>query len=83
MHCASIAAHNKMAAVKKSIRSNINKNEVDGRETLLEYLLGVVSCRGEAQCVGNVHNVSSTRIAEFDLLSENLDSGCLTCAYSL
>ena len=39
--------------------------------------------RGETQCAGNVLNVSSTRIAEFDFLTENLDSGCLTCAYSL
>ena len=52
-------------------------------ETLLEFLLAVLSCRGETQCVGNVHNISSTCVAEFDLLSENLDSGCLTCAYSL
>ena len=29
------------------------------------------------------YNVSSTRVAEFDLLSGILDSGCLTCAYSL
>ena len=44
----------------------------------------VVSCRGETQCVGNVHNVSSTRVsAEFDLPTENLDSGCSTCACSL
>ena len=50
---------------------------------LLEFLLAVVSCRGETQCVGNVHNVSSTRVAEFDVLTENLDSGCLACAYSL
>ena len=27
--------------------------------------------------------VGSTRVAEFDFLTENLDSGCLTCAYSL
>ena len=47
------------------------------------FCLAVVSCRGETQCVGNVHNVSSTRVAEFDFLTENLDSGCLTCAYSL
>ena len=40
----------------------------------------VVSCRGEVQCVGNVQNVSSTSVAEFDFLTENLDSGCLTCA---
>ena len=50
---------------------------------LLEFLLSVVSCRGETQCVGNVLNVSSTRVAVFDFLTENLDSGCLTCAYSL
>ena len=24
-----------------------------------------------------MHNVSSTRVAEFDFLTENLDSGCL------
>ena len=40
------------------------------------FLLAVVSCRGETVCVGNVHNVSSTRVAEFDFLTENLDSGC-------
>ena len=28
-------------------------------------------------------NVSSNRVAEFDFLTENLDSGWLTCAYSL
>ena len=28
------------------------------------------------------HNVSSTRVAEFYFLAENLDSGCLTFAYS-
>ena len=43
----------------------------------------VVSCRGETQCVGNVHIVGSTSVAEFDFLTANLDSGCLTCAYSL
>ena len=37
----------------------------------------------ETQFGGNVHNVSSTRVAEFDFLTENLDSGCLICAYSL
>ena len=29
----------------------------------MEFLLAVVSCRGETQCVGNVHNVGSTRVA--------------------
>ena len=46
-------------------------------------LIAVVSCPGETQCGGNVHNVSSTRVAEFDFLTENLDSGCLICAYLL
>ena len=49
----------------------------------MEFLLEVVSCQGETQCVGNVHNISSPRVAEFDFLTENLDSGCLTCAYSV
>ena len=49
----------------------------------LQFLLAVASSRGEAQCGGNVHNVSSTRVAEFDFLMENLDSGCLIYAYSL
>ena len=52
---------------------------------LLNFLLAVVSCRGETQFGGNVHNVSSTRVAEFNFLTEleSLDSGCLICAYSL
>ena len=79
LRCASLTAHNKMATAKKKVTSN----EVDWRETLLEFLLAVVSWLGETQCVGNVHNVSSTRVTEFDFLTENLDSGCLTCAYSL
>ena len=34
--------------------------------------------------VRNMHNVSSTRVAEVNFLTDqNLDSGCLTCAYSL
>ena len=40
----------------------------------MEFLLAVVSCRGETLCVWNVHNVSSTSIADFDFLTENLDS---------
>ena len=52
-------------------------------EKRLQFLLAVVSCRGETQSGGNVNNVSSTRVAEFDFLTENLDSGCLICAYSL
>ena len=48
------------------------------------FCFAVVSCRGETQSVGNVPNVSSsTRVAVFDFLKENLESGCLNCAYSL
>ena len=46
------------------------------------FLLAVVSCRGETVCVGNVHKVSSTRVAEFDFLTENLAEWMLTCTYS-
>ena len=42
----------------------------------MEFSLAVVSCREETQCVGNVHNVSSTRVAQLAFLIENLDSGC-------
>ena len=67
-------AHNKMAAVKIDMRSNIIKmNLTEEKRHILEFLLAVVSCRSETQCVGNVHNVSSTRVAEFDFLAENLD----------
>ena len=39
--------------------------------------LRIVSCRDETQCVGKVHNVSSTQsVAAFDFLKENLDGGC-------
>ena len=43
----------------------------------MEFLFAVLSCRGETQCVGNVHNVSSTRVAEFDLLSSLSLSHCV------
>ena len=29
----------------------------------------VFSCRGKTQCVGNVHNVSSMRVAEFNYIT--------------
>ena len=68
-----------MASVKKSML-----NEVDRRETLLQFLLAIVSCRGETQCGGNVRNVSSTCVAEFDFLTENLDSGMFNlCLFTL
>ena len=51
--------------------------------TLLQFLLAVVSCRGETQCGGNVHNVSSTVLLSSTSSRGNLDSGCLICAYSL
>ena len=41
--------------------------------------IGIFACgcffRGENQCAGNVHNVNSTHVAEFDFLTEGL-SGC-------
>ena len=43
---------------------------------LLEFSLAVVSCQDETKCVGNVHNISSMRVAEFNFLTENLDGEC-------
>ena len=42
-----------MAAVEKGMRSNIIKLKLTEEKRLLEFLLAVVSCRGETQCVGN------------------------------
>ena len=39
---------------------------------LLEFSVTVDSCWYETQYAGNVHNVSSTRVTEFDFLTENL-----------
>ena len=36
----------------------------------------VVSLQDQTECVGNVQNISSTRVAEFDFFLENLHSGC-------
>ena len=39
---------------------------------LLDFSIVVVSGRDETQCVGNVRNVSGTRVAEFISLTETL-----------
>ena len=65
-----------MAAMKKSIWSNIIKMKLTLREMLLELSPAVVSCWDETKCVGSVHNISSMCVAEFGFLTENLDSGC-------
>ena len=59
------------------------KSTISMQSVSVFFWLAVVSCQGETQFVGDVHNLSSTRVAEFDFLSGNLNSGCLTCAYSL
>ena len=50
---------------------------------LLEFSVAVVSCLDETQGVGNVHNIGSTIVAEFDFPMENLNDGHLTSAISL
>ena len=49
----------------------------------MEFSLAVVSCGDETQCVGNVHNVSSTYVAEFDFLTENPDNGVKHCVLTV
>ena len=39
---------------------------------ILDFSIVVVSGRDETQCVGNVRNVSGTRVAEFIFLTETL-----------
>ena len=67
-----------MAAVKKIRR---NMNDVDRRETLLEFSIAVFSGSAESQSVGNVPFVSGTRVAELNFLTEAFDCGC--CAEPL
>ena len=46
--------------------------EKSAGEMLLGFSIVVVSGRDETQCVGNVRNVSGTRVAEFIFLTETL-----------
>ena len=46
--------------------------EKSAGEMLLDFSIVVVSGRDETQCVGNVRNVSGTRVAEFIFLTETL-----------
>ena len=46
--------------------------EKSAGEMLSEFSVVVASGRDETQCVGNVHNVSGTRVAEFIFLTETL-----------
>ena len=61
MHCESLTAHNKTAAVKKEHLSNIIKVKFAEEKSYWNFCLRFFSCRGETQCVGNVHNGTSTR----------------------
>ena len=63
-----------MAAVIKSIKSNIIRMKVTEEKAVRIFGRGRF-LRNETQCVGNVHNVSTTRVTEFNFLRENLDSG--------
>ena len=67
LHCASLAAHNKMAAMKKGMQSKWSW-------LLKRNALRIFGCvwflpRWDSTCFWNVHNVSSTRVAEFDFLT--------------
>ena len=62
-----------MASVKKSMWSNVIKMKLTEEKRYCNFCLRLFLA--ETQFGGNVHNVSSTRVAEFDFLTENLDSG--------
>ena len=65
LHCASLTAHNKMAAVKKGMQGKRNA----GRNALRIFGCVWFLPRLDSTCCWNVHNVSSTRVAEFDFLT--------------
>ena len=57
-HCASLTAHNKMAAVKKSLCRNMTKmTSIEGQRLA-----------PKCQIVGNVPYVSGMRVAELNFL---------------
>ena len=60
LHCASLTAHNKMAAVK-GMQSKRNAIRIFGCVWFLP--------NWDSTCCWNVHNVSSTRVAGFDFLT--------------
>ena len=66
-----------MAAVKKSIWKNIIKMKLTDKKRYWNFRLRLFLAEMRLNvCTGNVHNVSNTRVAEFDLLTENLDGCC-------
>ena len=73
MHRAPLSAHNKMAAVKKELLQK-PENDVDRRETWIEFpqqffFLAKMSLK-------RVLYVGRMCVAEFNVLTENFDSGC-------
>jgi len=71
LHCTSLTAHNKMAS--KRIESNIIKMKLTEEKRYYNFLLWFFLAEMRLN-VGNVHNVSSTRVAEFDLLMDLVEN---------
>ena len=73
-----------MAAVNKSMWSNIIKMKLNEEKRYWKFCLWLFLAEVRLNVLGMcTDNVSSMRVAVFDFLTENLDSGCLTCPYSL
>ena len=74
---ASITTHNKMAAVKKEHLSNIIKMKFTKEESYwnfcLQLFLAEVRLNVLDMCITKAIRM---RVAEFDFLTANLDSGC-------
>ena len=80
-HCASLTAHDKMVAVKKSFCRNLIKMTLIEGKHYWNFPYRFFSGSDEPQSVGNVPYVSGTRVAELNFLTEAFDSGC--CAEPL
>ena len=68
-----------MAAVKKSIQSNIIKMKLTEEKRYKSFRLWLILVEMRLSVLG----ICSTRVTEFDSLTENLDSGRQTCTTSL
>ena len=62
-----------MAAVKKSMWSNIIKMKLTEEKRYWNVCLQLFLTEVRLNCVGNVHNVSSTCVADFNLILININ----------
>ena len=74
---ASLTAHNKMAAVKREHLRNIIKMKFTEEKSYWNFCLRLFLAWVRLHVLGMcITEAVRARVAEFDFLAENLDSGC-------